>query len=43
MRIKNKTMAKKQMPAKEGFNEILLYTIPNGDVKLEFNIQETTQ
>jgi hypothetical protein len=35
-------MAKKQIAAKEGFNEILLYTTPNGDVKLEVFIQDET-
>lgn len=28
-------MSKKQTPSKEGFNEILLYTTPNGKVKVE--------
>lgn len=35
-------MAKKQIPAKEASNEILFYTTPNGDVKLELNIQDET-
>jgi len=35
-------MAKKQKPAKEVANEILFYTTPNGDVKLELNIQDET-
>jgi hypothetical protein len=39
---KNKIMAKKQIPAKEGFNEILLYTTPNGKVKVEIYLQNET-
>src|ERR1035437_9163198 len=35
-------MAKKQTPAKEGFNEILLYTTPNGKVKVEIYLQNET-
>ncbi len=35
-------MAKKQVPAKEGFNEILLYTTPNGKVKVEIYLQNET-
>ena len=35
-------MAKKQPPAKEGFNEILLYTTPNGKVKVEIYLQNET-
>jgi len=35
-------MAKKQKSAKEVANEILFYTTPNGDVKLELNIQDET-
>lgn len=35
-------MAKKQSIAKEGFNEILLYTTPNGDVILEVFVQDET-
>jgi len=35
-------MAKKQLPAKEGFNEILLYTTPNGKVKVEIYLQNET-
>ena len=35
-------MAKKQIPAQEGFNEILLYTTPNGDVKVEIYLQNET-
>ncbi len=42
MKINNNTMAKKQKPAKEVANEILFYTTPNGDVKLELNIQDET-
>lgn len=33
---------KKQTPAKEGFNEILLYTTPNGKVKVEIYLQNET-
>ena len=35
-------MAKKQKPAKEGFNEILLYTTPNGQVKVEIYLKDET-
>jgi len=35
-------MAKKQIPAQEGFNEILLYTTPNGKVKVEIYLQNET-
>ena len=35
-------MAKKQTPASEGFNEILLYTTPNGKVKVEIYLQDET-
>jgi hypothetical protein len=35
-------MAKKQLPAKEGLNEILLYTTPNGKVKIEIYLQNET-
>jgi len=35
-------MSKKQIPAKEGFNEILLYTTPNGKVKVEIYLQNET-
>jgi len=35
-------MAKKQTPATEGFNEILLYTTPNGKVKVEIYLQNET-
>lgn len=35
-------MAKKQKAAKEGFNEILLYTTPNGKVKVEIYLQNET-
>ena len=33
---------KKNIPAKEGFNEILLYTTPNGNVKVEIYFQNET-
>ena len=32
-------MAKKQTTPKEGFSEILLYTTPNGKVKVEIFLQ----
>jgi hypothetical protein len=35
-------MAKKAKPAREGFNEILLYTTPNGKVKVEIYLQNET-
>ena len=35
-------MAKKTIAAKEGFNEILLYTTPNGKVKVEIYLQNET-
>ena len=35
-------MAKKQLPPKEGFNEILLYATPNGKVKIEIYLQNET-
>ncbi|NLT52254.1 MAG: virulence RhuM family protein [Ignavibacteria bacterium] len=35
-------MAKKQKTAQEGFNEILLYTTPNGKVKIEIYLQNET-
>ncbi|MFA5973557.1 MAG: virulence RhuM family protein [Lentimicrobiaceae bacterium] len=35
-------MAKKLEQAKEGFNEILLYTTPNGKVKVEIYLQNET-
>jgi hypothetical protein len=35
-------MAKKKTPATEGFNEILLYTTPNGKVKVEIFLQNET-
>ncbi|MDP2424358.1 MAG: virulence RhuM family protein [Bacteroidales bacterium] len=35
-------MKKKQIPPKEGFNEILLYTTPNGKVKIEIYLQNET-
>ena len=35
-------MAKKQLPPKEGFNEILLYATPNGKVKVEIYLQNET-
>ena len=42
MALKYKPMAKKQNQAKEGFNEILLYTTPNGKVKVEIYLQNET-
>lgn len=35
-------MEKKQNPATQGFNEILLYTTPNGKVKVEIYLQNET-
>jgi len=35
-------MAKKIKPAADGFNEILLYTTPNGKVKVEIYLQNET-
>src|ERR1035437_8580697 len=35
-------MANKRQPAQSGFNEILLYTTPNGNVKLEIYLQNET-
>jgi len=35
-------MAKKIKPAADGFNEILLYTTPNGKVKIEIYLQNET-
>lgn len=35
-------MAKKRIPAKEEFNEILLYTTPSGKVKIEIYLQNET-
>ena len=35
-------MSKKIKPSKEGFNEILLYTTPNGKVKVEIYLQNET-
>ena len=35
-------MAKKGIPSEEGFNEILLYTTPNGNVKVEIYLQNET-
>lgn len=35
-------MAKKNKPPKDGFNEILLYTTPNGNVKVEIYLQNET-
>lgn len=35
-------MAKKNTPATDGFNEILLYTTPNGKVKVEIYLQGET-
>lgn len=33
---------KRNIPSKSGFNEILLYTIPNGNVKVEIYLQNET-
>lgn len=38
----NKAMSKKIKPSKDGFNEILLYTTPNGKVKVEIYLQNET-
>lgn len=35
-------MQKKNMPAREGFNEVLLYTTPNGKVKVEMYLHNET-
>lgn len=35
-------MGKKKYPAREGFNEILLYTTPNGKVKVEIFLRDET-
>ncbi len=35
-------MAKKKQPAQSGFNEILFYTTPNGNVKVEIYLQNET-
>jgi len=35
-------MANKQILTQEGFNEILLYTTPNGKVKIELYLQNET-
>jgi len=35
-------MAKKAITVKEDFNEILLYTTPNGKVKVEIYLQNET-
>ena len=35
-------MATKKQPAQSGFNEILLYTTPNGNVKVEIYLQNET-
>ena len=35
-------MAKKKRPEQSGFNEILLYTTPNGNVKVEIYLQNGT-
>ena len=35
-------MAKKIIPAADGFNEMLLYTTPNGRVKVEIYLQNET-
>ena len=33
---------KKNIPSESGFNEILLYTTPNGNVKVEIYLQSET-
>lgn len=35
-------MGKKNIPSPEGFNEILLYTTPNGKVKVEIYLRNKT-
>src|SRR5665647_587801 len=35
-------MAKKKQPVLSGFNEVLLYTTPNGKVKMEIYLQNET-
>ena len=35
-------MAKKKNTTQEGFNEVLLYTTPNGNVKVEIYLQDET-
>jgi len=35
-------MSKKNEIAKEGFNEILLYTTPNGNIKIEIYMRNET-
>ena len=35
-------MAKKKQPSQSGFNEILIYTTPNGNVKVEIYLQNET-
>ena len=35
-------MSKKKILSPEGFNEVLLYTIPNGKVKLEMYLHDET-
>ena len=39
---KNYNMAKKKIIPNEGFNEVLLYTTPNGKVKVEIYLQNET-
>jgi len=38
----NTDMAKKEIQAREGFNEILLYTTPSGKVKVEIYLRNET-
>ena len=42
LNYQHQKMAKKIKPAEEGFNEILLYTTPNGKVKVEIYLQNET-
>jgi hypothetical protein len=42
LKFPDKSMAKKTTPATDGFNEILLYTTPNGKVKVEIFLQDET-